>query len=620
MHRRSAQRIGRAALERQHDGLADLHGAIVHDRHGNLHRLVADGNVHGARIARRARNFVIVPLRRRAGNRIRQRKVRNRRLVEVRRHVAHTRRFACAGRGGGEGNRRFVVVLDRQRVHRRSAQRIGRGALQGQHDALVPFHQEVVGDRHRNRGGGGARSDIEGSRIARHPENFVVARPRRRAGERIRQFDFRARRPVEAHVHVVRTVRFARARHGGNERNRRYVVVVRHVHLHAVAGNARVGAACRRNGMGDADVLLGIRVGVLRRRHGDRLRRAPVAAAAVGKGQGYARGGRAASRVHPDGAIVVRRGGNGHIHARIGIQRHRIGRRAPLVQGERSRGNPGSVRNVGHEYRREGVQGILLSSGLGREFDGPGIRADNVARQRRQVAGLRAARRAEKNGRVLLAVLQGARPYILVSVARICVAVFVRANEAVPYVVVIERDVVVGDLVAVQPVDGHARTRGFGVVAGVYLRSRCQRPELRAVGRDRGVPAGRGALYEAIINGYILRPRVAPRRGDEQQAKPRAPGIARGPQRPCARHRIRAADGLRKGLGRGAEQERKQRQRKEQARAPARRDGRACARTRKTKRNRKAGHHGRNKQVGKNSETCRTRVTKAPASRSGRSW
>ena len=505
-------------------------------------------------------------------------------------------------------------------MHRRGAQRIGRAALERQHDGLVPFHQEVVGDHYRNRGGGGAGSDIEGSRIARHPEDSVVAHSRRRAGERIRQLDFRARRPVEAHVHVVRTVRLARARHGGNERNRRYVVVVRHVHFHAVAGNARVGAACRGNGMGDADVLLGIHVGVLRRRNGDGLRRAPVAATPVGKGQGCARAGRAASRVHPDGAIVVRRGGYGHIHARIGIQHHRIGRRASLVQGERGRSNPGSVRNVGHEYRREGVEGIAVSFGLGREFDGPGIRADDVARQRRQIAGLRAARRAEKNGWMLKPVLQGARPYPLVAVARVCVAVFVRANEAVPYVIVIERDVVVGHLVAVQPIDRHARARGFGVVAGVYLRSRSQHPKLRAVGRDRGIALGSGVLHEEIVDRYILRLRVAPRRGGEQQAKPRAPGIARGPQRPCARHRIRAADGLRGGLGRDPEQECKQRQRNEQTRAPARRGGGACARTRKTKRNENAGCHGRDKQVGNKRETCRARVTKAPGSRSGRSW
>ena len=134
---------------------------------------------------------------------------------------------------------------------------------------------------------------------------------------------------------------------------------------------------------------------------------------------------------------------------------------------------------------------------------------------------------------------------------------------------VVEIAVVVGDLVAVQPVDGHAGPGGAGVVAGVDAGGAAEDVEVGAVGAhrlDAGIDA---ALHEGVVGGDVRETAVRPRVGDDQQAEPVARAEARGLERP-----VRGDDsgGLRLRALRGAENQRqrggKQKERGEEE-APA---------------------------------------------------
>ena len=82
---------------------------------------------------------------------------------------------------------------------------------------------------------------------------------------------------------------------------------------------------------------------------------------------------------------------------------------------------------------------------------------------------------------------------------------------------VVEIRVVVGDLGAVEPVDGDARAGGGGVVAGVGVGGAADRPEARAVALDVGV-AGLGAvLDEGVVVRDVGGGGVALGGGEEQQ-------------------------------------------------------------------------------------------------------
>ena len=85
---------------------------------------------------------------------------------------------------------------------------------------------------------------------------------------------------------------------------------------------------------------------------------------------------------------------------------------------------------------------------------------------------------------------------------------------------VVEVLVVVGDLVSVEPVDGHARAGdvvGAGVGGGVRIGGAADHPEGRAVGLDVGVPGGGAALDEGVVVRDVVRRAVGTRRGEEQQ-------------------------------------------------------------------------------------------------------
>ena len=98
---------------------------------------------------------------------------------------------------------------------------------------------------------------------------------------------------------------------------------------------------------------------------------------------------------------------------------------------------------------------------------------------------------------------------------------------------VVEIRVVVGDLGAVEPVDGDARAGGAGVVAGVDGAGAADRPEAPAVGLDGGV-AGRGAvLDEGVVVRDVGGQGVALGGGEEQQPELGADGQAGGREAPA---------------------------------------------------------------------------------------
>ena len=119
---------------------------------------------------------------------------------------------------------------------------------------------------------------------------------------------------------------------------------------------------------------------------------------------------------------------------------------------------------------------------------------------------------------------------------------------------IVEILVVVGDLGAVEPVDGDARAGGAGVVAGVDGGSAPDRPEPRAVGPDVGV-AGRGeVLDEGVVGRDIGGRAVALGGGEEQQPELVAAGQAGGREAPVIGDRGGVGDGCRDGRRRLAGQ------------------------------------------------------------------
>ena len=115
------------------------------------------------------------------------------------------------------------------------------------------------------------------------------------------------------------------------------------------------------------------------------------------------------------------------------------------------------------------------------------------------------------------------------------VAALVLQVRVVPAVVV-EIRVVVGDLVAVQPVDLHTGPGGAGVVPGVRGIRAAHRPETVLVGPDRRMPRRRPALHEAVVVGDVRRGCVARGRGHEQQPELAARAHPGRGERPVVRH------------------------------------------------------------------------------------
>ena len=115
------------------------------------------------------------------------------------------------------------------------------------------------------------------------------------------------------------------------------------------------------------------------------------------------------------------------------------------------------------------------------------------------------------------------------------VAALVLQVRVVPAVVV-EIRVVVGDLVAVQPVDLHTGPGGAGVVPGVRGIRAAHRPETVLVGPDRRMPRRRPVLHEAVVVGDVRRGCVARGRGHEQQPELAARAHPGRGERPVVRH------------------------------------------------------------------------------------
>ena len=126
---------------------------------------------------------------------------------------------------------------------------------------------------------------------------------------------------------------------------------------------------------------------------------------------------------------------------------------------------------------------------------------------------------------------------------------------------VVEVLVLVGDLVAVEPVDADALVGrgvgGGGVVAGVGGGGAADHPEAIAVGPDVGVP-GRGALLdEGVVGRDVGGLGSALRGGEEQQPELVAPGQAGGLEAPALGDHGRGA-GVLGGGGRRMGQEAEQ--------------------------------------------------------------
>ena len=151
MRVRRTYAISRPVPERQDNGFAALHDVVVGDRNGDCGARRPGSNVQRARIARYARDSIVVAPRRRAGEGIRQRHVRNQRGVEIHRYVRCSGCFARARRRGSEGSlRRVVVVHDCRFGAARTAER-GRGRCacrdaQDDMEGFVAFDRRVVKD------------------------------------------------------------------------------------------------------------------------------------------------------------------------------------------------------------------------------------------------------------------------------------------------------------------------------------------------------------------------------------------------------------------------------------------------------------------------------------------
>ena len=85
---------------------------------------------------------------------------------------------------------------------------------------------------------------------------------------------------------------------------------------------------------------------------------------------------------------------------------------------------------------------------------------------------------------------------------------FVGVPALVPRVVivpvaVVEIPVIVGYLVAVQPVDRHAGPGGAGVIPRGHARRAAHRPETATEGPDRRMSRRRPVLHEAVVVGDV---------------------------------------------------------------------------------------------------------------------
>ena len=86
---------------------------------------------------------------------------------------------------------------------------------------------------------------------------------------------------------------------------------------------------------------------------------------------------------------------------------------------------------------------------------------------------------------------------------------------------VVKVGVVVGDLRAVQPVDGDARPIVLGVRprigTGIDRLGAAEHTEVRPVGADGGVPGTSFVLHEGVVGGEVFRGGVTLAGGDEKQ-------------------------------------------------------------------------------------------------------
>ena len=219
--------------------------------------------------------------------------------------------------------------------------------------------------------------------------------------------------------------------------------------------------------------------------------------------------------------------------------------RTYLDAGQRGRGG---VR--GHlEDRREPVHG----AGEGAKHDGIAAEGAEEGAGEAGPAGAheKFAKRArsvsrERLGAVVVAA--GERVVgLLGGIVRVGAGLVLVVGLVVPGPVV-EILVLVGGLGAVEPVDGHARAGGAGVVAGVDGGGAADHPEARAVGPDVGV-AGRGeVLDEGVVVRDIGGRGVALGGGEEQQPERVAGGQAGGLEAPVRGDRVDGA-----GLGRAVD-------------------------------------------------------------------
>ena len=117
------------------------------------------------------------------------------------------------------------------------------------------------------------------------------------------------------------------------------------------------------------------------------------------------------------------------------------------------------------------------------------------------------------------------------------VAEFILVVGLLVPVPVVEIPIVVGGLGAVQPVDGHARAGGAGVVPGVGVGGAADRPEARVVGLDGAMPASSEVLDEGVVGRDFVGRAVGLRGREEQQPELVAGAEPGGDEAPVVGHR-----------------------------------------------------------------------------------
>ena len=214
----------------------------------------------------------------------------------------------------------------------------------------------------------------------------------------------------------------------------------------------------------------------------------------------------------------------------------------PCVPGRRDEGAEAKSRGR-PQHLREAVEGTRLGALSGPCQEWPIRPVEATVGRMRSIFGAKGPRIRAKE--VLHSGIAAACPYQLLARTRRS-AGFGRPSFAVPGPVE-QVGVVVGDLGAVQPVDGHAGAGEPGIVARVHCLGAGDGPEAVLVLLDRAVSCPGGGNDVVVVVVDVRGAAVARRRGDEQQ--PEAAGHPGGDEVPARRHGDRAGRSHRRGAG-----------------------------------------------------------------------